>query len=58
MKYICDRCGKRTPAKDAYQISKFYNGVQIKQIVCRDCIRKIGEDITDAESYEVQRLQG
>jgi len=52
MTYICDRCGKRVPAKDAFEISRFFNGLQLKETVCRECIKKIGEEEGDPEDEE------
>ena len=47
MAYKCERCGNTV--EEAYKISVFYNtewynGKRDWQIVCKDCIEKIGHD--------------
>ena len=60
--YTCERCGAKVA--DAYTITKFFNGVATSQIICRECILKIGHDngienndsnMSDADSVVTDR---
>lgn len=43
--YKCDRCGRSFD--DAYNITKYFNGGTSVQIVCLECIKKIGKVDSD-----------
>ena len=45
MAYKCDRCG--LTVDDAYQISRWFNGVDHMEQLCEDCIKKIGHEEED-----------
>ncbi len=43
-KYKCERCGKRVSGDRAYQITNFFNGMEIPMKVCYECIVLIGKE--------------
>lgn len=43
----CDRCGK--DVSDAYYITRWFNGVEVYQMACKECIEKIGHDNVEEE---------
>ena len=46
--YTCNRCGKKVG--DAYQITIWFNGAPEIDVVCKECIEKIGHPEREEES--------
>ena len=46
--YTCKRCGKKV--QDAFNITRWFNGYPEIEVVCEECIKKIGyeEAVDDA----------
>lgn len=42
MAYKCARCGRKFD--DAYNITKWFNGATSVEIICEECIGRIGKD--------------
>lgn len=50
MTYKCDVCGTRVAAENAFQITKFFNGMEIPITICNDCIAEIGQTSPEEEA--------
>jgi len=51
--YTCDRCGAKV--QDAYNITRWFNGAPNIEMVCEECILKIGHE--DEEDGEEERSE-